>query len=184
MRALVVYESMFGNTRRVAEAIADGLHEGCHVSVTPVGELDRNALHDVDLLVVGAPTHMHGLSRPASREAAGDQAAKSHGTLTFEPGAGGAGIRECLETLGVLGCSATAFDTRLAGPAFATGRASRKIARRLSGCGATLIAAPESFLVDKHNMLKPGELIRARAWGAQLAVTELRAERARHAGVR
>ncbi len=63
MRAVVVYESMFGNTHEVAERIASGLAARYEVTVLPVGEAIAQILPDIDLLVVGAPTHVHGLSR-------------------------------------------------------------------------------------------------------------------------
>src|SRR3954470_24098776 len=67
MRSLVVYESWFGNTRRIAEEIAAGLaHEGQVDLVTVDDPLPP--LEDVDLLIVGAPTHIHGLSSKRSRE--------------------------------------------------------------------------------------------------------------------
>jgi flavodoxin len=61
MRALVVYESMFGNTRLVASNIADGLRADYEVTVVPVAEATPELVAAADLLVAGAPTHMHGL---------------------------------------------------------------------------------------------------------------------------
>ncbi|MDX5309965.1 MAG: flavodoxin domain-containing protein, partial [Rhodococcus sp. (in: high G+C Gram-positive bacteria)] len=58
MRALVVYESMFGNTRHVAEAVARGL--GSAVRTVPVTQAHEENLSDYDLVVVGGPTHAHG----------------------------------------------------------------------------------------------------------------------------
>jgi flavodoxin len=62
MRALVVYESMYGNTREVADNIADGLRTEYEVTLVPVAEATGDMVADADLLVAGAPTHMHGLS--------------------------------------------------------------------------------------------------------------------------
>lgn len=70
MRAVIVYESMFGSTRYVAEAIAEGLADCAEVSVVPVAHANAEVLDGVDLLVVGAPTHLHGLPRPSSRRMA------------------------------------------------------------------------------------------------------------------
>jgi len=67
MKALVVYESIFGNTRRVAESIGGGLAPVGEVSVLPVAETSRAQVMSADLLVVGGPTHMHGMTRPRSR---------------------------------------------------------------------------------------------------------------------
>jgi hypothetical protein len=64
---------------------------------------------------------------------------------------------------------AAAFDTRLSSPVLLTGRASRGIGRQLGRHGLTVIVPPESFLVDKKSHLLPGEIDRARAWGALVA---------------
>ncbi|BBH69955.1 hypothetical protein ACTI_66400 [Actinoplanes sp. OR16] len=70
MKALVVYESMFGNTEAVARALAEGLGESLDVIVADVQ--DRPAVGDADVLVAGAPTHAFSLSRPSTRaDAAG-----------------------------------------------------------------------------------------------------------------
>lgn len=53
MRAVVVYESMYGNTHVIADAIASGLGQTCEVIVAPVGEAAAAAVATADLLVVG-----------------------------------------------------------------------------------------------------------------------------------
>src|SRR3954449_12667465 len=67
MRALVVYESMYGNTKEIATAIADGLSTRMPVQLTEVGAAPTVIADDIALLVVGAPTHGHGMSKDASR---------------------------------------------------------------------------------------------------------------------
>ena len=67
MKALVVYESMFGNTRRVAQEIAAGLGTRFAVSVVPVSEATPDLVEDVDLIVVGGPTHVHGMASARTR---------------------------------------------------------------------------------------------------------------------
>jgi len=62
--ALIVYESMYGGTRQVAEAIADGLSASTRCTVTEVGDAPTVVGPDVDLLVIGAPTHAFGMSTP------------------------------------------------------------------------------------------------------------------------
>jgi hypothetical protein len=176
MRALVVYESMFGNTRQVAEAIGVGLAREAEVRVVPVGEIEPHRLALVDLLVVGGPTHAWGLSRPSTRENAAQQAARPERTLTLETRATGVGLREWLPTLpdGCQPedrCAVAAFDTRVQMPSMLTGRASRKIAHLLRQHGGVLAARPESFLVTRANDLVPGELERAQAWGAELGAS-------------
>jgi flavodoxin len=74
MAAVVVYESMFGNTQTVAEAIAEGLSTTMRVELHEVGAAPAAMERDVDLLVVGAPTHAFGLSRLSTRASAAEQA--------------------------------------------------------------------------------------------------------------
>ncbi len=64
MRAVIVYESMFGNTHAIADAIGEGLEPKLEVVVVPLAEAGRERLGDADLLVVGGPTHFHGMSHP------------------------------------------------------------------------------------------------------------------------
>jgi hypothetical protein len=168
MRALVVYESMYGNTRVVANRIADGLRATHEVTVVPVGEATPELLAGADLVVAGGPTHMHGMSSASSRRMAVQAAAKEGSGLTLDPGARGAGIRDWLGVVTGGHALAAAFDTRLSGvPAF-TGRASRPIGKLLKRHGCTIIAAPESFLISKQNTLLDGEAERARRWGMTL----------------
>lgn len=170
MRALVVYESMFGNTRSIAEAIAAGLRSIYQVELMAVGDVAPADLRAVDLVVAGGPTHVHGMSRPTTRAGALRQAEVPGSGLRLEPGATGSGLRELLETAGGLSADAAAFDTRVATSPLLSGRASRSIARALSRAGCRVVAPPESFLVAKRGaVLLPGEEARARGWGSELA---------------
>jgi Flavodoxin domain len=164
--ALVVYESVYGNTRAVAEAVAEGL--------APLGEVEVRAVTDsgavdVDLVVVGGPTHMHGMTSSFSRRAA-VKAGEEDG-VAIEPGAGeDRGLRQWLSEQSGERRHAAAFDTRIDRSPALTGAASRGIARRLRRSGFQLIADPESFFVeDNEGPLADGEVERARAWGAHLA---------------
>jgi hypothetical protein len=67
MKALLVYESLFGNTEAVARAIADGLSLEMEVAVHEVGEAPTVITEFIDLVVVGGPTHAFSLSRPGTR---------------------------------------------------------------------------------------------------------------------
>lgn len=171
MKAVVVYESMFGNTRRVATAIAEGLGPAGEVVVVPVGEVTPAVWGDADLLVVGGPTHVHGMSGPRSRQAADEMARKPGSGVAFEPGAEAAGLREWLAGRPDLATAVAAFDTRMHGPAFFTGRASRRILRSLKRLGGRPVAAPESFFVTRASLLDAGECERARQWGVGLAAS-------------
>jgi hypothetical protein len=171
MRAVVVYESMYGNTHLIAEAIGTGLAPGFDVTVVPVAQADDAVVSDADLVVVGGPTHVHGMSRSSTRKGAVDAAAKAAGELTLEPGADGPGLREWLDALGKSRphAKAAAFDTRMEAPAAITGRASKGVGRALRHHGFELVTEPESFIVTKENHLVPEEGNRARMWGARLA---------------
>ena len=89
MRALVVYESMYGNTRVVASNIADGLRATHQVRVVPVAEAGPDLLASADLLVLGGPTHMHGMSSGMTRRMATRAAGKPGSTfgpfLSYSP---------------------------------------------------------------------------------------------------
>src|SRR5438045_2722421 len=89
MRAVVIYESMYGNTHLVAEAIADGLRSGADATVLAAHDSDAEALTDVDLVVVGGPTHVHGMSRASTRKSAIETAEKPGATLELDPDAEG-----------------------------------------------------------------------------------------------
>ena len=169
MRAMVIYESMYGNTHSIADAIGRGLAAGHEVTVVPVAEATPELLGEAELVVAGGPTHVHGMSRARSRQAAVEAAHKDGSGLTLEPRAQGPGLRDWFGTVGrIRGCSA-AFDTRMAGPAALTGRASKAIAKLLDRHGLTQIAPAQSFLVTKENQLQPGEEARAEQWGRELA---------------
>src|SRR5919108_5750027 len=90
-RASVIFESMFGNTQAVAEAVAEGLSSRFAVGLLEVSRAPTMS-DDVSLLIVGAPTHAFGLSRSRTREDAANQAA---GSLV----SAGIGLREWLRTL-------------------------------------------------------------------------------------
>jgi flavodoxin len=168
MRAVVVYESSYGNTHFIAEAIAHGLSTEFETTVVSVAAAEGKLIENTELLVVGGPTHVHGMSRPSTRKAAIEAGTRDH--LPLDPDADGLGLREWFATLGNSEMAAAAFDTRLdSAPPLITGRASKKFSRRLRKHGFHEVIEPESFLVNKHNELDDGELERAQRWGERLA---------------
>lgn len=168
MRSLVVYESMYGNTRRVAEVIGEGLGSSGECTVVPVDRAGPELLDGIDLLVVGGPTHVHGMSRPSTRKSAPD-AVKPDSDLSLDPDWAGDGVREWLEALEDGGSGrAAAFDTRIDVSPVLSGRASKGIAKKLAKHGFALVAEPESFLVTKHTHLEPDEDEHARRWARDL----------------
>lgn len=165
MNALVVYESMFGNTRTIAEAIADGL--GHDARAVPVDAVSADQLAAADLVIVGGPTHAFGMTRPKTRAAAAQMAAQPGKSLSFE-GAAGPGLREWIDRTDFTGRSAAAFDTRIR-IKIPTPHAASKIARALRNRGAELVASPKSFWVDKNNRLENGQVRVAEDFGRHLA---------------
>jgi hypothetical protein len=169
MRVVITFESVYGNTRAIAEAVAEGLSPLGDVEVVSHHELDPAAAADADLVVVGAPTHMHGLPTSMSRKMAA-HASEEEG-LPLDSGAtSGPGIRAWLAQQSGDGRAAAAFDTRGDGRPALTGSAARGIAKRLRRRGFELVVEPESFLVeDAEGPLEDGELERARDWGSAIA---------------
>jgi len=161
MRILVVFESMFGCTERIARAVAEGLGGGEVVNVDDAPE----DLAGVDLLVVGGPTHVHGLSRASTRQSAAQQTKEEVRSKT--------GVREWLDSLGSVpkGLSAASFDTRLDKPRWLTGSAAQAATKRLKRHGFKMVMSTESFFVHTgsgETELAGGELARAHAWGEAL----------------
>jgi Flavodoxin len=165
MTALVLYESMFGNTRQIAEAIGDGLGEVTEVRVDLVSAV---ADPTADLVVVGAPTHAHSLPRASSRQDAAEWARDSEKHLALEPDAAAPGVREWLDALTHAPAAWAAFGTRADIPRIFAGDASAAIEKRMRRLGSPAVAPSECFLVTLDNELVDGELERAREWGRSL----------------
>jgi hypothetical protein len=177
MRAVIVFDSMFGNTHEIAEAVAEGLVPHGFVDLFTVDDAAIHVGADVDLLVVGGPTHGHGLSNRTSRHVSAKQAAQGATAARI-------GLREWLDTLDPPSrpvSAAATFDTRFRKPAWLTGSAARGAATRLRRRGYTLVVPPESFYVDTGTgPLLAGEADRARRWGDLLGAI-VTADRSRQA---
>jgi hypothetical protein len=165
-RALVVFESMFGNTEQVAGAVADGLQaEGVPTAVVEVSTAPADLPPSVDLLVVGAPTHAFSLSRPKTRSEAVRQGADGSKAAI--------GLREWLQTVSVPAdqpVHVAVYDTRATQvrrlPAAALPSAARLARRRRFA----QVDRPVAFLVaDMQGPLVDGEIDRATSWGRSLA---------------
>ena len=170
MKAVVIYESMYGNTHLIADAIATGLSVYGEVETMPVAAADPTRVAEADLVVVGGPTHIHGMSRASTRKAAIAAADKPDSGLQIDPGASGTGLNEWFAALDEMSGYAAAFDTRAPGPEVLTGRASKRIGRLLRQHGFTLLVEPESFVVTRDNHLDPSEVRHARSFGMELGV--------------
>ncbi|MFH8250213.1 flavodoxin family protein [Microbacterium sp. B2969] len=158
MRALVVYETMFGNTGRVAAAVADGMSDGADVTLMDVVDAPTEIPAGIDMVVVGGPTHVFSMSRVSTRR----NAARRGAAFTDVPG----GIREWLEALpaATTHVSFAAFDTRVDFPLL-PGAASRAASKRAESLGFD-VSEPASFLVEGYEgPLVEGQLELARQWG-------------------
>ena len=174
MRVVIGYESMYGTTHRIADAIAAGFDADDDVVVRQVHRLAPDAV-DADVLIIGAPTHAHGLPRPSTRQAAVGDADTKREHHVVDADAMSAGVREWLETLPAsVSAQVAAYDTRFPPPGWLVGHPARRICRELKHRGGRLLDRPESFFVDKHEQLHAGEIDRARRWGAQLREKALR----------
>ncbi len=165
-RAQVVFESMFGNTERVARAVARGLLAGnVPTLVTEVSQTPAEVPSSVELLVVGAPTHAFSLSRPSTRQDAVRQGASGDRAAV--------GMREWLECAyhaGSFDLHVAVFDTRVSKVRRLPAAAGPKAARLAKKRHFELEGKPLAFLVDDvDGPLHDGEVERAEAWGRMLS---------------
>ncbi len=162
MNTLMVYESMWGNTRAVAEAVADRLGED--VTVVEVTDAPHRLPADLDLLVLGGPTHAFSMSRASTRRNAVEKGATG-GDVEH-------GIREWLDEVEAPDpVDVATFDTRVGGTMqHLPGSAAKAAGRQVRHHHLGRLVATESFYVDDTDgPLSEGELDRARAWGTSLA---------------
>jgi len=166
MKTLVVYDSLFGNTERVTQAIADALRafgqvEAVRVEPAQAEELKRQellrqnratdvrlepahqvSLEGVDLLILGCPT----------------QAFKATPTIQS--------FLENVSLASLSGMAVACFDTRARGP---FGSAAKAMAKQLKTMGVSLLLPPESFFVKgMQGPMRSGEVERAASWAKTL----------------
>jgi len=149
MKIFVLYDSLYGNTKKVAEVIGKGIDGD--VKVAQVSKLDPSELKDLDILIVGAPTH-GGRPSPATQK-----------------------FLEGIPKGFLKNIKVAAFDTRYSNKDHSAllgffmkiiGFAAPKIAKKLKKGGGDLVVEPEGFIVEgKEGPLKKGELERAGKWG-------------------
>jgi flavodoxin len=152
MKTLIVYFSRFGNTRRVAQAMAEAMKSAGDVRVVSIDHLAASDFAGVDLVVVGSPTHAFSMP-PAVRSAL---AALPAGILADK--------------------SVAAFDTTVRPWPLRLMRASPKLLRQLRGLGGQPVAGPQTFFVrtsgtqqpGETNLLLEGQIERAKEWANQI----------------
>jgi flavodoxin len=140
MKALVLYDSKFGNTELIALAIGAVIGERDGSSVASLHDV-RKLPANLDMLIVGAPTHAHGV--PADLKI----------------------FLEDLPNDVLKGVAVAAFDTRYQLPVLITGSAANGIAKLLQKKGGHLVRHPASFFIEHgEGPLVEGELARATEW--------------------
>jgi hypothetical protein len=163
MNVLVIYESFWGNTAAVAQAVAEGLGPGARAVSTT--EASAEAMSDLDLVVAGAPVLAFNLAT----EKVKDGLRTAPGKAPKPPDLSHPLLRTWLESLPAGHGYGAAFETRVRGP---FGHAAKVILERLERAGYRQLAEPGSFIVKgRYGPLRDGELDRAREWGAALAKT-------------
>ncbi len=156
MQAVLVYDSKFGNTEVIAEAIARGVGTLGTVLVVAAREASDALAERPDLLLVGGPTQKRAMSP---------------------------GLLEFLDTVigqGIHGVATASFDTRYRGSAWLMGSAAGEAAKRLRKAGGHLVAPPESFFISRNGplerqTLEAGEVERAEAWSRAVVAAAIAA---------
>jgi len=163
MKALVIYDSAFGNTEKVAQAMGEALGSQTDVEVLRVTDVQPEQLRGLNVLIVGSPTQ------------------------AFQPLPAIKDFLKSIPTQGLAGVKVAAFDTRLSMDDIESpvgrfvlrffvklfGYAAKPIADRLTKKGGELMIPPEGFFVeDTEGPLKRGELERAVGWVQQIIATQ------------
>lgn len=146
MNALVVYYSKFGHTRQIAEAIADAIGQEGWVRLLPMDQLTASELADVDLVVMGCPTHRMNLPE------------------AVRP------LFDALPKRVLCGKVVAAYDTSYkVSPFLARFTAAKKLSQKLRKLGGKRLVPPESFyVVGQEGPLYDGEVERARDWAGSI----------------
>jgi flavodoxin I len=146
VKAVIVYDSVYGNTEKIARAIAEAITPSGEVKVLRSGEANPSELASINLLIVGSPTH-GGRPTPAVQD-----------------------FLNKLTQSSLKDINVAAFDTRTPSKFVRVfGNAAGRIAGRLTKKGGVLIASPEGFFVTgTKGPLKEGELERAAGWAKRI----------------
>jgi hypothetical protein len=161
MKAVVVYESLWGNTAAVAKAIAEGI--GSETKLLTTDEATSESIAEADLIVAGAP--LLGFSLPT--ESMHVNISKTEINKDHLPDLSHPTIRSWLDSLPKGRGRVASFETRIW---WSPGSAAKAILKRLEEKGYSPAAGAQKFIVTgKYGPLKKGELDRARRRGAELA---------------
>lgn len=161
MNAIVVYESLWGNTAAIARAIADGIGDGAVALST--GQASAEKVAETTLLVAGSPLLGFALPTDGMRESI----RKNPAHAAHPPDLTNPSMRSFLETLSGCAGSCAAFETRIW---WSPGSSAKAILRELEARGLRPLAKPQKFIVTgQYGPLRDGELERAKRWGRDLA---------------
>lgn len=162
MKTIVVYESLWGNTAAVAQAIAEGL--GLAEGAMSTAEATREMAERADVIVAGSPVFAFKMSTDKMRE----NIAANPGPAPAPPDLSHPSMGSWLEALPKGTGYSAAFDTQARGP---FGSAGPHILKLLKGAGYEPLVKPAGFIVTgKYGPLRAGELDRAREYGKEIAV--------------
>lgn len=161
MRAVVVYESLWGNTAAIARATAEGI--GSEAQALSTAEASAEAMAGVTLIVAGAPLLAFRLPTDGVRKSIGQD--RKHAQRP--PDLSHPSMRFWLAALPKGNGHSAAFETRFR---WSPGSATGAIAKGLEKAGYRRIARDHRFVVKgTYGPLRDGETERAKAWGAELA---------------
>ncbi len=146
MNSLVIYATRTGNTRQLAEAIAERFRTRGTVQLLAAEAAPARIPDGTDLVVIGGPTEAHGMTPPLKE------------------------FFDRLEPDALAGMAAAGFDTRLRWPIWLSGSAAEGIVDLLNRRNARVVVPAESFLVTRKPVLEDGELERAGTWAEAVAV--------------
>lgn len=159
MKALIIYDSEYGNTQQIAQALAEALKLYGEVQLMAAAEAGTPSLQGIDLLLIGGPTQIHGLS-PTMRT-----------------------LLDKLPSQALRGLPVVTFDTRFRMAAVLSGSAAQTIAHKLAREKATLLLPAKSFFVTgREGPLEEGELENAARWVTTI-IERYQAYRAHHTAV-
>ena len=161
MEAVVVYESLWGNTAAIARAIAEGIGPGARALST--AEASTAVVAEADLLVAGSPVLGFALPTDMMRESV----RTSPGKAPAPPDLSHPSMRSWLAALPRGNALAATFETRIW---WSPGGATGAILAGLANAGYRTIGKGQRFIVSgAYGPLREGEIERARRWGAELA---------------
>jgi hypothetical protein len=161
MKAVVVYESLWGSTAAVAHAIADGIGPDAQAICTD--EATATVMAEADLIVAGAPLLGFSLATDKMR----DGIRSNPGRPPAPPDLSHPSMRSWLGALPPGSGRCAAFETRLR---LSPGSAMAEIEKGLERAGYRRVVEAQRFIVKgKFGPLRDGELEKARLWGAELA---------------